>query len=172
MRLPATIAASDRDRWLGQFSRAVPGHFWRAAKMILVQVMETSANALFNGYGRQSLKLLKRNVRIPGSAIVEALLQALSSLVGRDEAQHVAFGMRVLRASFEGVTPSARHVIEQQVQNASELMVTACAEVGKSYRRLGFGEREVLERIELAQRRYWNHLDIDPQGRRSGAHCG
>lgn len=129
--------------------------------MTLAQVMENAANALFNGHARQSLKLLKGNIRLPGSSVVEALMMALVRLVGKDEGAHVAAGMRILRQCYAVIGVRERHVLEERVQTASALMLSAFEEVGGSYQSLGLGARDVLDRIALAQQRYWQHFEID-----------
>jgi hypothetical protein len=155
--------AEQRSPSLALLGRELAGVTGYRSVLVLLQVMENAANAMFNGYTRQSLRMLKRNVRLPGSAAVEALLTAQTQLVGRDEALHVAFGMRVLRSCCAGISVRERHVMEGQVQTASALMASAGAEAIQNYLRLGFDEEEMLKRIAAAQQRYWRHLDIDSE---------
>ena len=125
------------------------------------QVMENAANALFNGGMRESLRRLRAGIRLPGRKAVEALLEVVCGLVGKDESAHVAHGMRVLRSHVATLTVRDRHVMEARVQAACSLMQKAVVEADESYRQLGFKDGEIAGRVSVAQRRYWQHLEID-----------
>lgn len=130
-----------------------------AQVLVHVQVMENAASALFGGIVRQSLRMIAQRIRLPGVSAVEQLLRDVSCIVGRDEALHVAFGMKVLRGFCHGRRAEAR-ALEQHVVHACTLMRGVFSELSGSYQHLGFVEGEVMHSIDVAQRRFWGHLDI------------
>lgn len=126
--------------------------------LVYLQVLENAAHAVFTGSGRQCLRMMQRLVRLPGTGVLQALMHVVTGLVGRDEARHVAFGMRVLRAQLAGASGRELHVTEELVQATAALMQAMLAEVEGSFRVLGFERGEVAARVANTQRRYFSHL--------------
>ena len=126
----------------------------RPVEIVLAgHLLEIAAHTLFlSAHRLSSYAAGTRTVRLPGSEGPAALMAVLMELVGRDEARHLAIGIRALKAWISILSYKERAALEGQAMHWCGDTHNFIESLRLPLARLGISARPLREKVWRAQR--------------------